>query len=169
MKSLMIFMIPIIFLVSCVSSTRLIQPTDSSYQEVNQELKGETVTLVKINEEELMGEYVGLITDSLTVGMETIAIENAKEIQIKNHSKGVFKGMGWGFLSGFFIGGIIGATTPEDEDPNMVASEETISYMAGASIGLILGGLYGGIIGVTDYYVFAPLNMNVDESQEIKK
>ena len=169
MKSTSMFVISIIFLISCMSSTRLVQHTNSSYQEVNQELKGKTVTLVKINEEELMGDYFGIFQESITVGTETIAIDKAKEIQIKNHSKGVFKGMGCGLLSGFLIGGIIGAIKSEDEDPNIVASEETISYMAGATTGFILGGLYGGISGVTDYYVFAPLNMKVDESQEMKK
>lgn len=165
----MIFIIPVVFLVSCMSSTRLIQHTDSSYQEVNLKLTGKTVTCVKSNGEELAGEYIGIFTDSITVGTETIAIDKAKELQRKNHGKGVIKGMGWGLLSGFFIGGIIGAVTSGDEETKIVASDETISYMAGAAIGLLLGGVYGGISGVTDYYIFAPPDLKRDEPQEMTK
>jgi len=95
-------------------------------------------------------------------------IDNAKEIQIINHSKGVFKGMGWGFLSGFLIGGIVGATSSEDEETKITGSEESISYLVGGLTGLLLGGIYGGISGVTDYYVFVTPSMEVDESQKKK-
>ena len=169
MKSTRIFIIPVVFLVSCMSSTRLIQHTDSSYQEVNQKLTGKTVTCVKSNGEELAGDYIGIFTDSITVGTETIAIDQTQELQRKNHGKGVIKGMGWGLLSGFFIGGVIGAVTSGDEETKIAASDETISYMAGAAIGFLLGGVYGGISGVTDYYVFAPTIMKEDESQEVNK
>jgi len=49
MKNLMIFLLPFIFLISSMSSTRIVQHTDSSDQEVNQELNGKTVTLVKVD------------------------------------------------------------------------------------------------------------------------
>ena len=89
MKTTMILMIPIIFLVCCMSSTRLIQHTDSSTQQVNTELKGKTITLVKINEEEIVGEYVGIVADSIMIGAYTIGIDQAREIQIKNQCSSI--------------------------------------------------------------------------------
>ena len=169
MKTIIISIIAASLFTSCVSITHLIQHTDDSYQEVNQELNGKTVTLVKINEEELGSEYGGIFKDSITIGMETITIEEAKEIQIKNHGKGIIRGMGWGLLSGFLVGGVIGAITSKDEESNIGASDETISYLAGAVTGFLLGGIYGGISGVTDYYTFTPVKIEGDKSSDKKE
>jgi hypothetical protein len=122
-------------------------------------LKGESVSVVKINEKELTGEYVGIFTDSLTVGMETIAIENVKEVQIKNHSKGAFTGMGLGFISGFFIGSIIGRVSSDsDYGPG-------IGVILGLPPGVLLGGLIGGVSGVTDKFVFPSPEMGSEPAK----
>ena len=45
--------------------------------------------------------------------MEKVEIKNVKEIKIMRHGKGVWAGMGLGFLSGYLIGGIIRVLTTE--------------------------------------------------------
>jgi hypothetical protein len=173
MKTHPLYCISIILFISCSSTTRIIQHTESAYKEVNQELKGEAVTIEKMNGEEVNGEYVRILPDSVSVVMEKIAIENVKAIKFKNYSKGAIAGMGLGFLSGFLIGGFIGYLTSEDEQPTGTlshmelggVSEGAVFGVGGALAGLLVGGIYGGVSGVTDKFIFPSPEMESRQSK----
>jgi hypothetical protein len=98
MKIYPLFGISIILFISC-SSTHFVKDEDSSYNELNEKLKGEKVTLELINGDELDGYNVEVKSDSTTVGEHKISTKTIKEISIINHGAGVLKGMGYGVLS----------------------------------------------------------------------
>lgn len=164
MKIHPLFCILFILFISC-SSTTLIQHTDSAYEEVNSELKGETILLKNVNGEETFGQYVTIFQDSIILDSITIAIENIEEIQVKNHSKGTWAGIGLGYILGGMAGTLIEKMLSKSDGKYTGVGGAFIGILAG----MIYGGIYGGNKGVTDYYIFAPLNMKKQENNDIKE
>jgi len=153
MKIHPIFNISIIFFISC-SSTHFVNNEDSSYKEVNERLKGEKCTIELVNGEEIVENNIKVESDSTTVGERKISTKTIKEITINNQGIGVLKGMGYGALSGFILGGVLYLGSMDE-------SYSELPLVVLPALGFALGGLFGGIHGDIDTFVFPLLKVEV--------
>ena len=153
MKTTAMFVSSIIFFISC-SSTHVVKNEDSSYNELNEKLKGEKCTIELVNGEEIYGNNVEVKSDSTIIEERKISTKTIKEITINNHGMGVLKGMGYGVLSTLILSGLF--YLPSQDEPY---SEMVFIFLP--PLGFALGGLFGGIHGDIDTYVFPLLKVEV--------
>lgn len=119
-------------LCSCVS-TNYITKESSAFDELNEELKGEKVTVLLTNELELEGIYHELTLKELVIGevgleaSQTIPTSEIKTIIDRNHTWGFVEGLGLGYI----VGGIIAQGVSEIEGGGAYSNQ-----FAGLLIGL---------------------------------
>ena len=135
MKIHPLFCISIILFISC-SSTHFVKNEDSSYNEMNEKLLGEKVTLDLIYGEEIVGYNVEVKSESTSVGEGKISTTTIKEITIKSHGKGALKGAGYGFLGGASFGFLFGYVSYSGQSDFLISSA--------AESGLMGATLFGG-------------------------
>lgn len=153
MKIHPIFFISVFFFISC-SSTHFIKSDDSSFNEVNERLKGEKCTIELVNGEEIVENNIKVESDSTTVGERKISTKTIKEIVIKNHGTGALKGMGYGLLSTSILSGILYLSSKDEPYSDVV-------WVIYPPMGLALGGLFGGIHGDIEKLVFPTSKIEV--------
>ena len=139
-----------IFLCGC-SSSYLVSSTgkpdaEYSYQEMNEELKGQDVKIELKDGREISAKEVKISDDSVSwVDQRTdeeskAGIREINKIVMKSHWTGALEGLGFGLAGGGGLGALVGQLA--------VGNDGEWGTGAGAAVGLILGGGAGTIVGL---------------------
>jgi hypothetical protein len=156
----------IIFLYACSSTYRL-RDGDVTLDEFRGKIRKEKVTIISITGKEYSGYNLQVIDqqfywdDSKSGNTRNIPVNKVSKIINKHHGQGALDGLGYGFLSGFTFGAIMGilATDPDHKSGGMVDftptnySEGALGYGLALAIPTALIGLpIGAIVGHKDIY-----------------
>jgi len=152
----------IIILFSSCSSTILIKKNDASLRELNNELKGKSVTIELISGEQINSSNVKIHTDSTKINRKKICTKNIHKITNTSKTEGLLYGMTLGCLSGALFGTLAGTLVGETEESGFFGGTHKVSAEANigrwgigmALVGVLSGGLIGGISGDKEVYQF---------------
>jgi len=159
MKKLISILLVMLF--SACSSTMFIKKNDASLKELNEELEGEEVSIVLFNGDEITGANVVVRPDSTSIGNVKISTSVIKEITITHHVKGALTGMGVYGLSTLILAGIIYLSTQNEPYADVIFIVPPMAF--------VLGGLFGGISGDVERFIFPVDIVRVEISSIVKK
>ena len=153
-----------IFLCGC-SSSYLVSPTgkpyaDYSYQEMNEELKGQEVKIKLMDGRDISAKDVKISDDSLLwVNQETdeeskASIQDIYKIVMGSHGIGALEGAGFGLVGGAGLGALFGQIQTGNDTEWGTGGGAAIGLILGGGIGIIVGPITGAIIGHSYNYEF---------------
>ncbi len=184
MRRLVATIVIIPLVVGC-SHVQHIDPTASEdhIAEVNQRVRGRTVTVQLVDLTEFKARDVVVAADSTRMVLlaptrrsTTLSNSSIRTLAVTNRADGALRGLGMGFLVGAAAGAVIGAATVDDNyaapgDP-MSTSESVGTGIAllgtlGAVSGLVLGAVFGEreVYRFTELGIVTPDTPNGDASE----
>ena len=156
MKTISWLLIMSMFLSAACSSTRFVEPTEPSYDEVNEKFQGKKATITLMDNQKQKGQNAHVTPDStswldLGIGLrQTIATSEVKKIVVINHGTGALKGLRSGAIVGSCIG-LLAAIQPSEGDyEGGVKLLFVVTPILGFSL---LGLLIGAGLGARETYV----------------
>jgi len=177
MKLITILFSLAIFLCGC-SSSYLVSSTgkpdaDYSYQEMNEELKGEDVKIELKDGMNIFAKDVKISDDSMSwVNQETdeesrASLLDINKIIMKSHGTGALEGTGFGLVGGGGLGALVGQIIVGNHGAWGTGAGVFFGSIIGGGIGIIVGPITGLIIGHSYNYEFQTTEQN-DSSQKGK-
>lgn len=159
-----------IFFCGC-SSTYLVSSTgkpdvEYSYQEMNEELKGQDVKIELKDGMDISAKDVKISDDSASwVDQQTdeeskSSIREIKKIVMKSHGTGALEGTGFGLVGGGGIGALIGQITVGNDSDWGTGAGAVVGLILGGGTGLVVGPITGLIIGHSYNYEFLTIEQN---------
>lgn len=162
MKMTAIFFLLAIFLCGC-SSSYSVRSTAArgaySFNEMNQELKGEDATIELNDRNKMRARKIKISDDSLSwvdasTGQETRAsLGHLNRIVIKNHLLGGLEGLGIGLVCGTGGGAAVGGLFPNPRAEFIPTW--LVTGVIGGLAGIIIGPTTGIIVGHSYIYQFS--------------
>jgi hypothetical protein len=160
-------LILIIIFTGC-SSTHFVLPKQSAFDELNQELQGETGKIILTNDEVLDGKNIILRPDSTSWSIpgpvkekqeqqveHCISTAEIQKIVFKNNTRGMWEGFGFGAVGG--LAALVIASTQWEKDAGGYGPGSSAApyILAGvAATGGIIGAPIGALIGHTEENIF---------------
>jgi hypothetical protein len=157
MKTFSYLLLLVVINFSC-TSVHLIQHEPSDYDELNQELEGYKVKIIKANKEVILAENVFVMPDS-TFWLDALRnrvftqTSEINELSLKSTWRGAKDGLYYGFLFGAGFGVAVSLLIEKKSgawDPKAAAP---IMGIGGGMGGGIWGLMIGAAIGHTDRYI----------------
>ena len=166
----------LLFALICFSCTsiNMIKYDQLTYDDLNEELDSEFVTIIKTNQEVIKGYDIRVSQDSTTwrnseQNKMSVPTTEIKEIIFESTWDGAVDGFNYGFLAGAGAG-ILGVLVKGDGDGKTYSSPVLASALIGLGWGLgfgLIGLPVGTAIGHTDKYIFHMPSDSI--SQNLKK
>ena len=169
MKTICWLLIMSMFLSAACSSTRFIEPTEPSYDEVNKKLEGKKATITLMDNQERKGQNAHVTPDStswLDMGsglQQTIPTSEVNQIVVINRRKNTLNGLLWGSIAGasLFLLYVVIISASDDDDEKRTFSEGFITREDMTRLTLaamiptfgLAGLLIGGVGGAKETYV----------------